>query len=167
MFFFLSPKVAAGQIISRLQLSWQGRPTTSVAEAAGAFRRLFRLVCSYWCLRAIMFLLIASRDPSARFDFSQRGPRNYEEPPNSYYLFCAIDDLIWYGYFGFCVYLLKNIRYVKCFGRAIDRSINPSRRRTFLTSSKTHVLADHIFDQSTLYPKRRHAQLVTKTFVAP
>jgi hypothetical protein len=70
-----------------------------------------------------MFLLIASQDPSARFDFSQRGPRNYEEPPNSYYLFCAIDDLIWYGYFGFCVYLLKNIRYVKSFGRAINRSI--------------------------------------------
>jgi hypothetical protein len=74
-----------------------------------------------------MFLLIASQDPTALFDFSsQRGQRNYGEPSNTYYLFCAIDDLIWYVYFGFCVYLLKNIRYVKCFGRAINQSIDLS-----------------------------------------
>jgi hypothetical protein len=46
MCVFLLPKVAAGQTTCSLLLSWKGRPTTSVTEGAGAFRRLFRLVCT-------------------------------------------------------------------------------------------------------------------------
>jgi hypothetical protein len=102
--------VAAGQIISRLQLTSLGRPTNSVAEATGAYRQLLLMVCSYWMTRAFFFFLIANLDPNAKFDGSHPDHTHYEEPPNAYYFFCALDDLLWYSYAAFSVYLLRNVR---------------------------------------------------------
>jgi Cys-rich protein (TIGR01571 family) len=59
-----------------------------------------------------MLFFIANLDPGARFDGSHPDRSNHEETPNSYYFCCALDDLFWYSYFAFSVYLLKNVRYV-------------------------------------------------------
>jgi hypothetical protein len=58
-----------------------------------------------------MFYIIANLDPNTRFDGSTPDYSNYQEPSNWYYLFCFLDDLIWYAYYAFVVYLLKNVRY--------------------------------------------------------
>jgi hypothetical protein len=101
-----------GQVISRLQLTWKGRPTNSIHEATGSFKYLLYIVCVYWLVRATMLVIIANLDPNAKFDGSHPDHSNYEEPPNSYYFCCALDDLFWYSYFAFSVYLLRNVRYV-------------------------------------------------------
>lgn len=104
--------VATGQVISRLQLTWKGRPTNSVAEATGTFRVLFFLVLGYWALRGFMLFIIANLDPNSRFDGTTTDPADYKEPPNIYYFCCFLDDVFWYSYFAFSVYVLKNVRYV-------------------------------------------------------
>ena len=57
-----------------------------------------------------MLFIVANLDPNARFDGTHVDPEDSVEPPNSYYFFCALDDLFWYCYYAFCVYVLKNIR---------------------------------------------------------
>jgi len=95
--------IATGQIISRLQLTWKGHTTNSNTPQAttSAFYRLYALACVYWIFRVLNFAIVAFLDPSAD-----------EEPSNWYYFVCALDDILWYGYFAFCIYVLKNIRCV-------------------------------------------------------
>lgn len=57
-----------------------------------------------------MFFFIDSLDPSTSFDASKLEAIKHFEPPSVYYLCCAVNDLIWYIYFGYSVYVLKNIR---------------------------------------------------------
>ena len=98
--------VATGQIISRLQLTWKGHTTNSNTPQAttSAFYRLYALACVYWIFRVLNFAIVAFLDSSAD-----------EEPSNWYYFVCALDDILWYGYFAFCIYVLKNIRCVYLF----------------------------------------------------
>ena len=107
---FAGFSVAVGQVISRLQLTWKGRPTNSIHEATGSFRLLFIIVCVYWVIRFTMLVIIANLDPNAKFDGSHPDHSKYVEPPNSYYYCCALDDLFWYSYYAFSVYLLRNVR---------------------------------------------------------
>jgi Cys-rich protein (TIGR01571 family) len=78
--------VAAGQVISRLGLTWIGRPGT-IQATTGAFRKLLYLAFSYWFTRIFLLLVIAILDPNV-----------------------AVDDLLAYMYLAFTVILLKNLR---------------------------------------------------------
>ena len=126
-YFLPIDEVAMGQVISRLQLTWKGRPTNSIHEATGSFKFLLYIVCAYWFVRANMLFIIANLDPGTKFDGSYPDYSNEDETPNSYYFCCALDDLFWYSYFAFSVYLLKNIRYV-------------SRMKTSVTATFARVL---------------------------
>ena len=110
-YMFASLIVAVGQVISRLQLTWMGEPTNSVFEATGAFKRILLLVAGYWILRGLMLIIIANLDPNAKFDGSHPDHTKYEEPSNWYYFFCALDDVFWYSYFAYSVFLLRKVRY--------------------------------------------------------
>jgi hypothetical protein len=59
-----------------------------------------------------MLFIIANLDPGSKFDATHPDHSNEEETPNSYYFFCALDDLFWYSYFAFSVHILRNVRYV-------------------------------------------------------
>ena len=109
---FVVSLVAVGQVITRLQLTWKGRQTNSVAEAKGAFRWLLCFVLGYWVLRAFMLYIIANLDPNAKFDGSDIDMTQYKEPPKLYYFCCFLDDIFWYSYFAFSVWILRNVRYV-------------------------------------------------------
>ena len=60
-----------------------------------------------------MFLSIAQLDPNARFDGKQNDPDDYKEPPALWYFCCFIDDVFWYGFYAYVVYVLRNLRYDK------------------------------------------------------
>lgn len=96
--------IAAGQVISRLGLTWMGRPGT-VQATAGAFRKLLYLTLSFWFTRVFLLLVIAILDPNVGLDSAE-----YTQPGSVYYFFVAIDDMLWYGYYAFTVILLRNLR---------------------------------------------------------
>jgi len=105
--------IAIGQLITRLQLSLRGRSREEhPRDTPGSFRFFFRLVCSYWVYRFIMFWFVDFLDPSTTlsFDASKLEKIKDREPPGIYYLMCAFNDLVWYCYFGCLVFVLKNIR---------------------------------------------------------
>jgi hypothetical protein len=77
-----------------------------------------------------MLLIIVSLDPGAKFDGSPPNP--YEETPNSYYFCCALDDLFWYSYFAFSVYLLRNVRYVSTTKDVCDSDVCSSTHHFLL-----------------------------------
>ena len=59
-----------------------------------------------------MLYIIANLDPNAKFDGSDIDMADYKEPPFLYYFCCFIDDIFWYSYFAFSVWILRNVRYV-------------------------------------------------------
>jgi hypothetical protein len=94
--------IAAGQVISRLGLTWMGRPG-SIQAVTGAFRKLLYLTASYWLTRVFLFLIIAILDPNV-------DSREWVEPPSAYYFFVVVDDTLSYSYLVFVVILLRNLR---------------------------------------------------------
>lgn len=93
--------VAAGQLMTRLQLNHWGYPTTK--EYTGAFQRLLYLVVSFWIVRTFLLIIIALLDPNTETD-------EWVEPGWAYHIFAIFDSLLAYIYFGFSVLLLRNIR---------------------------------------------------------
>jgi Cys-rich protein (TIGR01571 family) len=94
--------IAAGQVISRLNLTWMGRPGT-IHTTAGAFRKLMYMAFSFWFTRIFLLLVIAILDPNV-------DSAEWQDPPPIYYFFVAVDDLLAYMYLAFTVILLKNLR---------------------------------------------------------
>jgi Cys-rich protein (TIGR01571 family) len=97
--------VAAGQMVTRLQLTWYGTPASNVAQAALAFQIVIMILVGYICLRVFVFMTLAYLDPNA-----EPGLKYYRDPPPAYFFFAALDDLLFYIYFAFVVILLRNIR---------------------------------------------------------
>lgn len=95
--------VAAGQVITRAQLTWLGKPPDITTTAVGAFRTLLCLVFSFWVTRVLLLIVIAILDPNTDSPV-------WIDPPTSYYVVCAIDDLLAVAYFGFTIVVLRNLR---------------------------------------------------------
>ena len=93
--------VAAGQLMTRLQLDHWGHPTTK--EYTGAFRRLLYLALSFWVVRTILLITIAILDPNTETD-------EWVEPGWAYHIFAIFDDILAYVYYLFSVLLLRNVR---------------------------------------------------------
>lgn len=55
--------LAAGQVISRLKLTWWGRPGTT-AQAAMAFKIIFVAVVSYWVIFELLGFVLESTNPN-------------------------------------------------------------------------------------------------------
>ena len=94
--------LAAGQVISRLQLNWLGKPTNSQSEKASAFPTLFTISMVYFGMKGILFMIIMSlmpEEPNA-------------QPPDSVAPFALMNDLVNYAYFFLSVYVIYNVRYV-------------------------------------------------------
>ena len=89
--------VSAGQVISRLQLDWLGRPSTSVAQTTGAFWILFYMTVAYWTSYLVLGMAvgdISSTDDLTAFIIA----------------IIVVRDIIWYTYMGLSIYILYNVR---------------------------------------------------------
>jgi Cys-rich protein (TIGR01571 family) len=85
--------VAAAQVISRLRLTWTGRPG-NVSETTGAFQVLFYVVVSYFVLHTI-----------ARFI-----SESYEEDETPAVIMDAFSSSLHLVFFIFTVYILYKVR---------------------------------------------------------
>jgi len=99
------PLLAAGQLITRLQLTWYGTPGANIAQVALAFQIIVMILVGYFCLRIFVFLTLAYLDPNAEPKL-----KYYRDPPPAYFFFAALDDLLFYIFFAFTVIVLRNIR---------------------------------------------------------
>lgn len=89
--------ISAGQVITRLQLDWLGRPSTSVAQTTGAFWILFYMTVAYWTSYLVLGLAvgdISSTDDLTPFIVA----------------IVVVRDFIWYSYMGLSIYILYNVR---------------------------------------------------------
>lgn len=93
--------LAAGQVITRLQLNWLGKPTESQAEKAKAFPTLFSISMVYFGLKIFLFFIIVSMMPE--------DPD--EPPPDSVQPFAMMSDMINYAYFFFSAIVIYNVRF--------------------------------------------------------
>jgi hypothetical protein len=68
----LSCSVAAGQLVSRLQLTWQGLApqstdtTSATQQSTGSFQKLLSVVIFYWCCEIIFFFTSIAETPIIR-----------------------------------------------------------------------------------------------------
>lgn len=100
--------VAAGQVISRLKLRWNGKPGT-VAEAAGAFPIIFGIVLLYWAVRFGLSAAIIYVDPQRAF----AAPEDLEAlPPPSpaFVTVMVLIDLWFYSSWVIMAVILYNVR---------------------------------------------------------
>lgn len=97
--------MAAGQVITRLQLTWYGTPSGGIAQVAIAFQVIVMILVAYCCSRVFLFLIIAYLDPN-----TDPSRTEFIEPSATYYLFVALDDLVTYIYFALVVIVIRNIR---------------------------------------------------------
>jgi len=92
--------LAAGQVISRLQLNWLGRPTNSQSEKASAFTTLFTISMVYFGLKVLLWFIIMSMMPE-----------HANEPvPDAVQPFAVMSDLVNYAYFFLSVIVIRNLR---------------------------------------------------------
>jgi hypothetical protein len=92
--------LAAGQVISRLQLSWLGKTTSSQAQKASAFTTLFTISMVYFASKIFLFLIISSMLP----------PDPNTPPPDSVQPFAMLNDLVNYAYYFFSIIVIYNLR---------------------------------------------------------
>lgn len=92
--------LAAGQVISRLQLNWLGKTTDSSAEKASAFPTLFSVSMVYFSLKILLFLMIMLSMPE--------DPQ--EPPPDFVNTLALMDDIVNYAYFFFSAIVIYNLR---------------------------------------------------------
>jgi Cys-rich protein (TIGR01571 family) len=94
--------IAAGQVITRLQLTILGRPGT-ISATTGVFRILWIVCLLVWTSRVLLLIIIALLDPNVN-------SVEWIEPSTTYYVFCGLDDILAYGYMAWTVLLLRNLR---------------------------------------------------------
>jgi hypothetical protein len=95
--------LGAGQVISRLQLNWLGKPTISQAQKSSAFSTLFTISMIYIGTTMFLWLLITSMMPESP-----------EEEALAFVGPCIIlYDGFKLGYYLLSVFVIYNLRYVK------------------------------------------------------
>lgn len=92
--------LAAGQVITRLQLNWLGKTTDSSADKANAFPTLFTISMVYFSLKLLLAFIIMSMMPE--------DPN--EPPPDSIQPYAMMSDIINYAYFFFSAVVIYNLR---------------------------------------------------------
>jgi Cys-rich protein (TIGR01571 family) len=60
--------VATGQVINRLQFTWQGTPARTAASSARAFGVILYITLFHWFMFAILELAIIILDPNSPYD---------------------------------------------------------------------------------------------------
>jgi len=113
---------AAGQVITRLNLDWLGRPVQSVAESTGAYKKIFAYVVSYIVIRGLLYWYLFYEEfereiafeegymntpPASRYEYAI----NYaDEPPVIDYVIAWTYDLMHYVYYFVAVRMIWNTR---------------------------------------------------------
>lgn len=101
--------IAAGQVISRLHLTWLGveprSPATAVSATKHAFKTLLYMTFAFWITRLLLLLIVALLDPNVGNESGQ-----WIEPGYWYYFFALTDDILALSYMGFTIFLLNNLR---------------------------------------------------------
>ena len=92
--------LAAGQVISRLQLNWLGKTTNSQAQKASAFTTLFTISMIYFCAKLFVWFMI-------NFVW----PDGYGAP-SWFEGLAALDVILNYAYLFFGMVVIYNLRYV-------------------------------------------------------
>lgn len=86
--------VAAGQVITRLQLTWLGRPGT-IAETTGAFWILFYISVAYWVIYFLLGFGIGDIE---------------EEITKTTLVALVLRDVLFYAHLAFSVCVIYNLR---------------------------------------------------------
>jgi Cys-rich protein (TIGR01571 family) len=97
--------VAAGQVITRLGLSWYGKAGTSSSAEGSAFRKLATMFAYFILMRVLFIIVIACLDPNIELERDE-----WVQPPTAYYIFAILDEALSWTYIVFVVVLLWNIR---------------------------------------------------------
>jgi hypothetical protein len=97
--------LAGGQVISRLNLTWYGRPGGSAAKKP--FRTLLKLTIFIYFFRTLFFSIVCLLDPN--WGISSRSEWVHE-PGYWYYFFALADDILAYGFILFVAIVLTSIR---------------------------------------------------------
>lgn len=97
--------VAAGQVISRLKLTWYGRPG-STGQVAMAFKIILAAVTLYFTLYAGLFMLLIYLDPNT---YTPPGSIPIE-PGGTYIMVALIFKLFQYIYWITTTIVLANLR---------------------------------------------------------
>ena len=99
--------LAAGQVISRLQVTWMGYPPEhnnhSGPGVTNAFRKLLFITLSYWVTRVFLLVIIEALDPNGYTP-------EWIEPPPAYHFFCEVDNVLIIGFMLFTAIILRNLR---------------------------------------------------------
>ena len=96
--------LAAGQVISRLQLNWLGQPTNSSSEKASAFTILFTITMMVMALKVLFTFIIMGYLPD--------DPNEDPELPPGAVPYVVMRDILFYSYWIFCAIIIRNLRYV-------------------------------------------------------
>ena len=110
LFFFCvlfndTSPVAAGQVIRRLKLAWNGRPGTPGQQAA-AFKIIFAATVLYFSIYIGFSFLMAYLDPN-----TYTPPNAPPIQPGGAYMFVASTEIILrYGYWIITTLVLTNLR---------------------------------------------------------
>jgi len=92
--------LAAGQVITRLQLNWLGKTTDSSAEKANAFPSLFTISMVYFSLKLLLFFIIMGMMPE-----------DPDQPaPDAVQPYAMMSDIINYAYFFLSAVVIFNLR---------------------------------------------------------
>jgi len=95
--------LAAGQVITRLQLNWLGKPTNSLAEKASAFTTLLFISVFYFASKVLLFFIIMSMTPDV--------PNDNPPPSSALTTVLLLNDLVNYSYYFFSVVVIYNLRH--------------------------------------------------------
>ena len=102
--------VAAGQVISRLKLQWNGKPAQSVAQSAGAFSTVFAIVVLYWAVRGILSAAIVYIDPTRSLTSDPDELEQLPPPSAAYITVMVCIDLWFYAFWVVMAVILYNVR---------------------------------------------------------
>jgi len=138
--------LAAGQVITRLQLNWLGKPTNSLAEKASAFTTLLFISVFYFASKVLLFFIIMSMTPDV--------PNDNPPPSSALTTVLLLNDLVNYSYYFFSVVVIYNLRYVhesryknvihqKSLSRNLTSAVvalAPKQKTTLSTHSHSHYV---------------------------
>jgi hypothetical protein len=140
--------VAVGQVMTRLRLSWLGRPG-SVNETTGSYQKILYFTIAYFSVWLLIRFLIAGNEPTGETGVSP-----------IWVNLMILRDIMSYSFYFFSVYLLRNVRYV--FMVALLILFSFSYRQLTLSRAFTTTTTDLMFAKSTPFHNMKAALLITK-----
>lgn len=138
--------VAVGQVMTRLRLSWLGRPG-SVNETTGSYQKILYFTIAYFSVWLLIRFLLSGNEPTDETGVSP-----------IWVNLMILRDIMSYSFYFFSVYLLRNVRSV--FTVALLILFSFSYRQ--LTQSRAFTTTDLMFAKSTPFHNMKAALMVMK-----